>query len=100
MSNGNERVVLPVWVIPVILSLIFSAGGVWAGYTVFKYRVSALEVIVVEEKANNKNEHTIIMNTTAAQYKEIISAVSDLKVEVGELKTELRMSRNRSRNTP
>lgn len=98
-GNGKRGVLIPVWAIPLIVSLIIGFGA----YKVFCYRVDAAERNVLELKTNNNTEHVAIINGYTTNNQKLYDALVQLSKDVSEIKgkvdyVERSVRRNRNGN--
>jgi hypothetical protein len=87
------------WVIGIVAAFVIPAGGAIAGLAVGNYRIGQTEQNVAELKANNNYAHELITNGYVAGQKEIMAAITDIKIDLATVKTDIRNMR-RNHNQP
>jgi hypothetical protein len=99
MANGDGgKVKIPRWIVIAIIGLSFTVVAAAVGYGELKKTVSGTATTQIEDRANNRHDHEIMANIFAESNKEVLKAISDLTVEVVQVKTEMRMMRRNNNN--
>jgi hypothetical protein len=94
MANGDgEKVKIPRWIVIAIIGLSFTVVAAAVGYGELKQKVSSQYTSQIEDRANNNHDHEIMAKVFAESQKEVLKAISDLTIEVVQVKTEMRMMR-------